>query len=351
MARLQGRTSGSLARELGRPRVNAQFRRKLFEFAVSQLLRLKHSKGSLARVLRAAERRNFVEDLSLHEHMLADSVRLGAYRAAIGCYVKPGDCVADIGTGTGVLAFLAAASNPRKVFAVERSKPLLDYARLAAAANGIDNVDFVAASSDKFRPVEPIDVIVQEQMGIGLFDEGMVETVIDVRDRCLKPGGKILPARFEFYLEPAQLLAEERVPMAWEQPICGFTFPRPLTKSPQGCFREIASRQIDYLLCDPSPAFAFDLTVLTREEFPRRFSVCKPVKRVGQLDGICMYFKAIFDDEITFSTGPDAVKTHWPMLFYRRPAQAYRLGQVFALEVEVPDLSDCLEWSWHVASE
>ena len=91
---------------------------------------------------------------------------------------------------------------------------------LAAAANGIDNVDFVAASSHKFRPAEPIDVIVQEQMGIALFDEGMVETIIDVRDRCLKPGGKILPARFEFYLEPVQLLAEERVPMAWEQPIC-----------------------------------------------------------------------------------------------------------------------------------
>ena len=332
--------------------MKAQFRRKLFEFAVSQSLRLRHvlfSKGSLARVLRAAERRNFVEDLALHEHMLADSMRLGAYRAAIDRYVTPKDCVADIGTGTGVLAFLAAARNPRKVFAVERSKPLLNYARLAAAANGIDNVDFVAASSHKFRPTEPIDVIVQEQMGIALFDEGMVETVIDVRDRCLKPGGKILPARFEFYLEPVQLLAEERVPMTWEQPICGFTFPRPLTKSAQGCFREIARRQIDLLLCESSPAFAFDLTSLTCEELPRRFSVRKSVKRSGQLDGICIYFRAIFDDEIAFSTGPDVVRTHWPMLFYRTPARAYQPGQIFSLDVEVPDLSDYLEWSWHVA--
>ena len=55
--------------------MNWRFRSELFEFAVSQLLRLKHAlfaKGSLARVLRAAERRNVLEDLSLHEHMLAD---------------------------------------------------------------------------------------------------------------------------------------------------------------------------------------------------------------------------------------------------------------------------------------
>jgi type I protein arginine methyltransferase len=334
--------------------VNARFRSELFEFAVSQLLCFRHAlfaKGSFARVLRAAERRNVLEDLSLHEHMLADPVRIGAYRAAIDRYVAPQDCVADIGTGTGVLAFLAAAQNPRKVFAVERSKPLLDYARAAAAANGVGNVDFVASSSHKFRPAEPIDVIVQEQMGIALFDEGMVETIIDVRDRCLKPGGKILPARFEFYLEPVQLLAQERVPMVWEQPICGFTFPRPRTGSPEGCFREISRRQIDFLFCEPSPAFVFDLTVLTRKQLPRRFSVRKPVKRRGQLDGICMYFRAVFDDEIAFSTGPDAVKTHWPMLFYRTPAQAYQPGQVFALEVGVPDLSDYLEWSWHIGSE
>ena len=140
--------------------------------------------------------------------------------------------------------------------------------------------------------------------------------------------------------------------MTWEQPICGFTFPRPRTKSPEGCFREIARRQIDFLFCEPSPAFEFDLTTLTRDELPRRFSVRKPVKRAGQLDGICIYFRAIFDDEIAFSTGPDAVKTHWPMLFYRTPAQAYRSGQVFVLELDViRDLSDYLEWSWHIGSE
>ena len=69
-------------------------------------------------------------------------------------------------------------------------------------------------------------MIVQEQMGIALFDEGMVETILDVRDRCLKPGGRILPAKFEFYLEPVQLLEQERIPLIQEQRTHGLTFPR-----------------------------------------------------------------------------------------------------------------------------
>jgi protein arginine N-methyltransferase 1 len=148
--------------------------------------------------MRAVERRNSFDDIALHEEMLADSVRLDAYYAAIERYVRPQHSVVDIGTGTGVLAFFAAAKNPRKIYAIDHSNKMLDYARAAAEANGITNISFVGSNSPKFRPRESIDVILQEQMGIGLFDEGMLEALIDVRDRCLAPGGRILPAKFEF---------------------------------------------------------------------------------------------------------------------------------------------------------
>ena len=93
-----------------------------------------------------------------------------------------------IGTGTGVLALFSAGKRPRKIYAIDHSNKMLDYARAAAEANGITDVSFVPSNSHKFRPAESIDVILQEQMGIGLFDEGKVKAVIDMRDRCLKPG-------------------------------------------------------------------------------------------------------------------------------------------------------------------
>ena len=96
------------------------------------------------------------------------------------------------------------------------------------------------------------------------------------------------------------------------------------------------------------PVFTFDLTTLTREQIPKRFLVSKPVVRNGQVDGICIYFKATFADDISFSTGPGSVKTHWPMLLYRTLARTYRAGEIFSMKVEAPDLSDPLGWTWQI---
>jgi protein arginine N-methyltransferase 1 len=300
--------------------------------------------------MHAVERRESFEDIYLHEQMLADSVRLNAYRAAIERYVKPQDCVADIGTGTGVLAFLAATKLPRKIYAVDHSKKMLDYARAAARQNGIANVCFVSANSHRFQPAEPVDVIVQEQMGVALFDEGMVETIVDVRERCLRPGGRILPGRFEFYLAPVQLLDEERIPLIEELRLHGLRFPpAPIAPGSSYRFREIYPRDVAFLLCDAEPAFTFDLAALTLDQRPKQFAVNRKIKRRGQLDGICMYFKATFDDDISFSTGPEASKTHWPMLLYRTPARIYDAGEMFDMQVKVPDLCEHLGWSWQIA--
>ena len=108
---------------------------QLLEALIFQLTRWKRvlcSNRSLNRIMRAVERRNSFDDVSLHEEMLADSVRLDAYYAAIERYVRPQHSVVDIGTWTGVLSFFAAAKGPRKIYAVDHSIIMLDYARAAA---------------------------------------------------------------------------------------------------------------------------------------------------------------------------------------------------------------------------
>jgi protein arginine N-methyltransferase 1 len=325
---------------------------EFLEALVSQLIRCKRvliSNPSLARAMSAVKNRNSYDKINVHEEMLADSVRMHAYHAAIQRYVTSQDYVVDVGTGTGVLAFIAAARNPRKVYALDQSKKMIEYARATAKANGIANVTFVASPSYKFRPAEPIDVIVQEQMGYGLFDEGMLEIILDVRDRCLNPGGRILPGKFEFYIEPVQLLEQERIPMIQEQRLHGLKFPRkPIAPGSGYYFRKVYPGDVEFLLCDPEPVFTFDLATLTLDQLPKRFSVSKPIVRRGQLDGICMYFKAIFDDDILLSTGPEAAKTHWLMPLYRTPARSYRAGEIFEMKVEVPDLSEHRGWSWQI---
>jgi protein arginine N-methyltransferase 1 len=307
------------------------------------------SNRAIARLLATLERRKNFADLAIHERMLADTVRLNAYREAISRYVRSGDCVVDLGTGSGVLASFASLRRPRKLYAIDHSPEMLRYAAAAAQANNIENVNFVASSSYGFDPPEQLDLILQEQMGVALFDEGMVAALIDLRDRCLSPRGRILPAKFEFYLEPVQLLGAARIPFVQELLIPGLKFPPPPSSPrPEYYFREINDREVDFLLCQPKPAFTFDLGTITLEQLPRRFNILKPIQKSGQLDGICVYFKAIFDDEITFCTGPRSAKTHWPMLLYRAAAQSCRADDDFELRVDAPELSDYLNWSWQI---
>ena len=61
------------------------------------------------------------EELYGHELLLADTVRMNAYRDGIRRNVKPGDVVVDLGTGTGILAMLAAQQRAKVVHAIELS--------------------------------------------------------------------------------------------------------------------------------------------------------------------------------------------------------------------------------------
>jgi protein arginine N-methyltransferase 1 len=273
-------------------------------------------------------RQGIFDEMPLHEEMLADSVKMNAYQAAIQCYVTPNDDVVDVGTGTGILAFLAARKSSGKIYAIDRSKEILKYAKSVAKANNITNVIFKSINSRKFN--KPVDVIIHDQMGIALFDEGMVETILDVRDRCLKPGGRILPAKFELYLEPVRLIKQERIPFIDEQTLYGLVFPPAKVYR----LREVYPRDIDLMLCDPEPVFSFDLNTLTRDQIPKKQVIKKPIIRNGQMDGVCMYFKVIFEDCFAFSTGPFHPKTHWPMLLYRTPATFYTIGKTFQMNFE-----------------
>ena len=295
----------------------------------------------------AVKRKLYFGNIYMHERMLGDTVRLDAYHRALERYVGPGDVVLDVGTGTGVLAFMAAARKPAKVYALDHSKPMIQYAQNAAKANGVEDVTFVNSPATKFNPPEKVDVIVQEQMASVLFAERMLDTILDLRDRVLKPGGRILPAIFELYLEPVQLKAADRVPFVQEQRVHGLTFPRMSSKPPRTYYwRSLDPGVVDYLLCEPSPVLTLDLRTVTRDQLPAQFHVRKPVVRPGQMDGICSFFRARFDDSLSFTTAPGDAKTHWSMPLYRTPVREYGAGEIFHMTVDVPELSDHLAWRW-----
>jgi len=295
-------------------------------------------------------------DHRIHEVMLSDKVRLDTYHKAIMKHVKEGDTVLDVGTGTGILAFFAAQKNPRRVYAIDHSK-IVETAKLLADDNGVENVVFERVSSKEFSVREKVDVIIHEQIGYCLFDEHIVDLIGDLRDRLLAKNGKILPGRFELYIEPMSLKEEYRVPFLWEMDVHGVRYDS-LRKGngdrlayeskefmPLHYLRELYPFEVDCLLCEPEKVMELDLHSATEADVPKRLRYRKTVSKDSQMDVIGIYFRAIFDEDIAFDNSPLSPRTHFHMKAIRAEAMQCKEGDVLEFEWDIEDIARIATWT------
>lgn len=332
---------------------------KWLEFLFEQYLRLQQqfeTHPRLRKAFQAAKTRLdsqiYFGNLHMHERMLADIPRVDVYYQAITKYVTNADVVLDLGTGTGILAFFAAQRQAKQVYAIEHAE-IIEVAKALAELNELTNITFVKAHSQQVTLSEKVDILVQEQMGSWIFNENMLDSVLDLRDRVLKAGGKILPSKFELFVEPVQLKAEYRVPLIWEQQRHGIDF-APLQAIQEDAdsahfYRDVKVPEVDYFLCQPQALFTFDLATMRIDQRSATLHYRQPVIRAGQLDGFCFYFRAIFDEEIAFTTSPLATERthHWANLLYRVNAASYEPGDIIEFTLTMNDVQERKSWVWH----
>ncbi|QKY21354.1 methyltransferase domain-containing protein [Halolamina sp. CBA1230] len=290
-------------------------------------------------------------DLYEHEKMLADSVRVEHYAAAIRRHVSPGDVVVDLGTGTGLLAIIAARQGAT-VYAIDHSE-FIDVAEDIAAYNDVTGIQFEQVHSRDFEPPERVDVILHEQMGDDLFNENMVENVLDLKRRVLAEDGTILPGKFELFLEPVTLREEYRFPFVHELTVEDIDFgfladhPRMRKYRPDGYARSfVDSAAVDGFLSTPAPMLSFDLNDLaSEEELPTELSASRRVGAPGVMDGLCLYFRTEFDEEIQFDTSPLSTNTSWHNRVLRTPQREFDDGEEITYTVDADPLYNTGMWS------
>jgi len=134
-------------------------------------------------------------DIFGHRGMIADQVRLASYARALETHVNPNSVVLDIGSGSGIMALLACRAGATKVYAIEPDD-MIRLARQVAASNGFaDRIEFHQALSLDIDVPEKVDGIVSDLRGVLPMFGGSLASIIDARQRFLKPGGWMVASR------------------------------------------------------------------------------------------------------------------------------------------------------------
>ena len=132
--------------------------------------------------------------IQYHFNMLSDGARMDGFHRAIQLAVRPGMKVVDLGGGTGVLSWFAAAQGAEQVWCVEYLPEMAAAARAALDDNEHgERVTVVNTDANLFLPPEPVDVVLCEMLHVGLLREKQTQVIASFKERYLARFGGPLP--------------------------------------------------------------------------------------------------------------------------------------------------------------
>jgi type II protein arginine methyltransferase len=133
-----------------------------------------------------------------HFALLRDEARNQAYDAALRRAVRPGMKVLEIGTGSGILALMAARAGAGQVITCEANAAVAEIARANIARSGFAYRIRVIAkrSTDLDAQTDmdgPADLLVSEIVSNNVLNQQVLPVMEDARRRLLRPGAAMIP--------------------------------------------------------------------------------------------------------------------------------------------------------------
>jgi type I protein arginine methyltransferase len=276
--------------------------------------------------------------------MIADPLRLEAYKEAIEKAVQPGDSVLEIGCGPGVFALLACKAGARKVYAVD-SEEIVHFARELAAANGFaERIEFIQSDSRKMQLPERVNVIISDIRGsIPLFGQA-IASLEDARQRLLAPGGRLIPQRDT--LKAAIIEADDfysKLLSPWVDAVPSLELSRSVALLLNGTYTSLFNS--DQLLTEPQTWAVLDYSVGAKTCASANLDLT--TIRAGTAHGICLWFGAELLEGITYSSGPGSSKPVYGQVFLPwLEAVPVREGQRICVSLQANLVGEEYTWRW-----
>jgi tetratricopeptide (TPR) repeat protein len=134
-----------------------------------------------------------------HVPMMNEQTRNQAYYDGLKAVVTPNDSVFEIGTGSGLLAMMAAKLGAEKVITCETVPLIAETAKQIIKDNKLEaRIQVLAKKSTEIEIGDDIikqaDILVSEIFSSELLGEHVLPSLEDAKRRLLKPHGKVIPA-------------------------------------------------------------------------------------------------------------------------------------------------------------
>lgn len=191
---------------------------------------------------------------------LIDRERTNAFASAIRNTVRPGDVVVDMGTGSGVLAMLAAKAGASRVYAVESDERNIRTLAGTLLANGLEDwIVVLAGDATTMDLPEPVDVIVGEMVATGLIEEAQIPAMNNLR-RFAKPHARVLLRAMEHYADLVDCPDEH---YGFRFPTVGYEYPGEPDLAATACTARFVYRRVsfDEPNLDPAVDADFELSI------------------------------------------------------------------------------------------
>jgi SAM-dependent methyltransferase len=268
-------------------------------------------------------------NVNYHQWMLEDEVRNQALEAMIEALVRPGDVVADLGTGTGILAALAARAGAARVYAVDAS-PIVRLARQMAADNGLDNITFIEGDIATVDLPEPVDVAFSECLGNFAFGDAMFGALHTFRERSMRPGGRVGPVEVRLFGQPIDARLNWRPAKFWQTPWRGLDL---------SAFSQGDAEFVRVIGAVPSFLSAEPKEILTFDPWDRAdgytLSQSWTLGRDRIVNGVCVWFDVDWAPGQTMTTAATAEETHWSQGLFPFPQREACAGDTIELTIAI----------------